>query len=42
MVGGQSTEVVNALGWPGLMDTYRVDFRVPTGIAGAEARIPVQ
>ena len=31
MVNGQATEVINAVGWPGLVNTYRVDFRVPAG-----------
>jgi uncharacterized protein (TIGR03437 family) len=35
-VNGQAAEVVNSIGWPGLVDTYRVDFRVPDGaVAGA-------
>ena len=30
--------MINKIGWPGLLDTYRVDFRVPDGaIAGAAA-----
>lgn len=33
-MNGQAAEVVNSIGWPGLMDTYRVDFRVPDGAAG--------
>jgi uncharacterized protein (TIGR03437 family) len=33
-VNGQSAEVINAVGWPGLVNTYRVDFRVPSGAAG--------
>jgi uncharacterized protein (TIGR03437 family) len=28
-VNGQPAEVINKIGWPGLVDTYRVDFRVP-------------
>jgi uncharacterized protein (TIGR03437 family) len=32
-IGGQPAEVINKVGWPGLVDTYRVDFRVPSGIA---------
>jgi uncharacterized protein (TIGR03437 family) len=30
-VSGVAAEVVSAIGWPGSLDTYRVDFRVPTG-----------
>src|SRR5438132_14379105 len=33
-VNGQAAEVVNGIGWPGLVDTYRVDFRVPASAAG--------
>ena len=37
-VNGQAVEVVNSIGWPGLVDTYRVDFRVPdTTTAGTLA-----
>lgn len=38
-VNGQDAEVVNAVGWPGLVDTYRVDFRVPSGLAGGTASL---
>ena len=38
-VNGQDAEVVNALGWPGLVDTYRVDFRVPGGMAPGTASV---
>ncbi len=30
-VNGQAAEIMNAIGWPGMVNTYRVDFRVPTG-----------
>jgi hypothetical protein len=30
-VNGQSADVINAIGWPGLVRKYRVDFRVPNG-----------
>lgn len=33
-VNGQDAEVINGLGWPGLVDAYRVDFRVPAMAAG--------
>jgi uncharacterized protein (TIGR03437 family) len=36
-VNGQAAEVVNSVGWPGLVDTYRVDFRVPDGATGMAA-----
>ena len=38
-VSGQDAEVVNAVGWPGLVDTYRVDFRVPAGLAAGTASV---
>jgi hypothetical protein len=39
LVNGQQAEVANAIGWPGLVDTYRVDFRVPDGSAVGMAEI---
>jgi uncharacterized protein (TIGR03437 family) len=30
-VNGQAAEVINKIGWPGLVDTYRLDFRIPDG-----------
>ena len=38
-VNGLAADVVNKIGWPGLLDTYRVDFRVPTGINSGTATI---
>jgi uncharacterized protein (TIGR03437 family) len=38
-INGQDAEVVNALGWPGLVDTYRVDVRVPDGLAAGTASV---
>jgi len=38
-VNGQNAEVVNGIGWPGLVDTYRVDFRVPEGLAAGTAAV---
>jgi hypothetical protein len=32
-VNGQPAEVVNAIGWPGQVDTFRVDFRMPDDAA---------
>jgi len=32
-VDDQAAEVINAVGCPSLVGTYRVDFRVPSGIA---------
>ncbi len=32
-VNGQSVGTINAIGWPRLVNTYRVDFRVPAGAA---------
>jgi len=36
-VNGKPAEIVNKLGWPGSLDTYRVDVRLPDGIAGPAA-----
>jgi len=38
-VNGQNAEVVNAVGWPGQADTYRVDFRVPDGMTPGTASV---
>ncbi len=38
-VNGQAAEVINKVGWPGLLDTYRLDIRVPNGIATGTAAI---
>jgi len=38
-VNGRPAGVVNAIGWPGLVDTYRVDFRVPDDIAAGTTGI---
>ena len=40
-VNSQSANVVNAVGWPGLVDTYRIDFRVPDGTASGAATVQV-
>ncbi|MFN0170025.1 MAG: hypothetical protein ACKV22_26675, partial [Bryobacteraceae bacterium] len=38
-VNGQDAEVVNATGWPGQVDAYRVDFRMPDGLAAGTAAL---
>jgi hypothetical protein len=38
-VNGQDAEVINKIGWPGTSDLYRVDFRVPSGLAPGMASI---
>ena len=38
-VSGKDAEVINKVGWPGTYDLYRVDFRVPSGIAPGMATI---
>jgi hypothetical protein len=38
-VNGQAVEIVNSIGWPGLVDTYRVDFRVPDGVTAGTVTI---
>lgn len=38
-VGGLDAEVVSGIGWPGLVDTYRVDFRVPPGMTAGTASV---
>lgn len=38
-VNGREAEVINGLGWPGLVDTYRVDFRLPDGLTAGTASV---
>jgi uncharacterized protein (TIGR03437 family) len=38
-VNGKQVDVINAIGWPSLVDKYRVDFRVPDGTAAGMAGI---
>jgi uncharacterized protein (TIGR03437 family) len=38
-VDGQTAEVINKIGWPGLVDTYRVDFRLPNATGTGMAAI---
>jgi uncharacterized protein (TIGR03437 family) len=38
-VNGQSAPVINAIGWPGTTDVYRVDFQLPGGIASGTASL---
>ncbi len=40
-VNGAAAEVVNAIGWPGSVDHYRVDIRVPSGVAPGTAKLQV-
>jgi len=39
IVGGKEAEVINKVGWPGTSDLYRIDFRVPSGLAPGIATI---
>lgn len=38
-VNGKAAQVINAIGWPGLVDTYRVDIQVPNGLASGMAAV---
>jgi len=40
-VNGHDAEVINAIGWPGTTDEYRVDFRIPGGLASGTAGIQI-
>ena len=40
-VNGTPAELINNIGWPGLVDTYRIDFRVPGGTAAGTASIQI-
>jgi hypothetical protein len=38
-VGGKAAELGNVIGWPAMNNVYRVDFRVPDGIAAGTATL---
>jgi uncharacterized protein (TIGR03437 family) len=38
-VNGKPADVINGIGWPGQVDAYRVDFRIPEGTAPGIAAI---
>jgi hypothetical protein len=38
-VNQKPAEVFNAIGWPGLVDTYRVDFQIPAGTSPGQASV---
>lgn len=38
-VNGRESEVLNAVGWPGTTDLYRLDFRFPSGIPPGMASV---
>jgi uncharacterized protein (TIGR03437 family) len=38
-VNGKEAEVINGVGWPSLVDTYRVDFRVSDGLSAGTASL---
>ena len=38
-VNGRASTVLNKVGWPGAVDVFRVDFRMPDGIASGMATI---
>jgi hypothetical protein len=40
-IEGKPAEVLNKIGWPGTTDTYRLDIRVPDGIARGIATLQV-
>jgi uncharacterized protein (TIGR03437 family) len=39
-VNGTAVEVFNAIGWPGTIDAYRIDFRVPD-VTSAQAEVRI-
>ena len=40
-VNGRPAEVINNIGWPGSVDTYRIDFRAPDGTTAGMASIQI-
>ena len=41
LVNDGPAEVINAIGWPGSRDEYRVDIRVPSGVTPGTAKVQV-
>jgi len=41
-VDGVNAEVVNKIGWPEMVNTYRLDFRVPRGIIRSEVPVVIR
>jgi uncharacterized protein (TIGR03437 family) len=39
LINGAGVDTMNCVGWPGLVDTYRVDFRIPAGVSAGNARV---
>ncbi|MBV8728663.1 MAG: hypothetical protein JO336_02525, partial [Acidobacteriia bacterium] len=39
VVNGTAVSAINALGWPGLVDIYRVDFEVPGDTRSGQAAV---
>jgi len=42
LVNGKETQIVNTVGWPGFSDRFRVDFKVPDGMAPGTATVQIQ
>ena len=40
-VNGAKADVVKQIGWPGLVDTYRVDFKMPGAAGDANVQLTV-
>ena len=38
-IGGKESQVINKIGWPGTLDLYRLDIRVPDGIPRGMASV---
>ena len=38
-INGKTAPVISAIGWPGMNNVYRVDFRVPEGTAAGTATL---
>ena len=40
-VNGDAAQVINAVGWPGTTDNYRLDFQIPEGTLAGDARVRI-
>ena len=39
LVNGQPSDIIGAVGWPGRVDVYRVDFRLPSSVSSKTATV---
>ncbi len=40
-INQQPAQIFNAVGWPGLVDIYRIDFQIPAGTSSGQASVQI-